>query len=98
MLSDIVLFETNFAVEWDYDITAHGNGGTAPSMNYPGDPPEACEYTIEVLALYKEHDKKELEFPAWLKDLITEHLYQRDDINDLVQQADQDRAYDGDDY
>ena len=96
MLSDIVIFETNFAVEWEYNIISHGNGGSAPSWNHPGDPPEPCEYDIEVIALYKEHDKKELDFPAWLKDLVTEHLYNRDDINDLVQQADMDRGDDRD--
>lgn len=96
MLSDIVLLETNFVVEWDYDITASGSSGTAPSLNYPGDPPEPCEYEIEVLTLYREHEKKELEFPDWLKDLLTEHLYNRDDVNELVQQAIADQAMDYD--
>lgn len=94
MKTDIVLLETNFVVEWDFDITTHGNGGTAPSLSYPGDPPEPCEFDIEVLALYKEHDPKEIEFPNWLKDLVTAYLYERDDVNQHVQQADQDHDYD----
>lgn len=85
-------------VEWDYTITTHGNGGTAPSLTYPGDPPEPAEFDIEILGLKfpKQAADVHLDLPDWLKDALTTHLLERDDINAIVQQADQDRAYDHD--
>ncbi len=83
-------------VEYDFNITASGNGGTAPSLTYPGDPPEPAEFniTINTLRFPKQHaDVPNLEIPAWLKDLLEQHLSERDDINDIVQLADQERDY-----
>lgn len=100
MQTAITILETNFLVEWDYNITAHGNNGCAPSLSYPGDPPEPCEFDIEVLGIEvpnQNADAAALELPTWLNDLIASHLYERDDINAIVQQADQDRGSD-DDY
>lgn len=94
----VTILETNFDVEYDFDITASGSCGTAPSLTYPGDPEEPAEFDIEVLgiALSAKPDV-ELELPAWVKDLLTAHLYERQDINDIVQQADRDKgSYDYD--
>ena len=93
----VTILETNFDVEYVYDITAHGSSGTAPSLTYPGDPEEPAEFDIEVLGItLSAKPDAELECPVWLKDLLTEHLYERADINDVVQQADRDRASDHD--
>lgn len=96
MKATVTILEANFEVEWDYDITAHGSGGCAPSLSYPGDPPEPCEFDITILGIegQKKHGDEPLELPAWLSDLIATHLYERDDINVIVQTADQE----GDDY
>lgn len=97
-IATVTILETNFDVEYEFDITTHGNGGTAPSMTYPGDPPEPAEFDIEVLSISLPSAVADvtLEMPIWLKDLITAHLYERADVNDVVQQADQDRASDHD--
>jgi hypothetical protein len=98
MITTITILETNFDVEWVFDITAHGNAGTAPSLSYPGDPPEPCEFDITILSIStpKQATDATLELPTWLNDLIANHLYERDDINALVQEADQDCYYDYD--
>lgn len=100
MKTTVTIAGSELDVEWDYDITAHGNGGVAPSMNYPGDPPEPAEYDIEVLGIEfpKQAADVTLDLPTWLKDLIAAHLYERDDINEIVQRADQDRDYFYDDH
>lgn len=99
MKTIVTILETNFEVEWDFDITAHGNGGVAPSLSYPGDPPEPAEFDISILgiAVPNQHADVTLELPTWLSDLIATSLYERDDINEIVQRADQDRGSD-DDY
>jgi hypothetical protein len=96
MKTTITILENNIDVEWGFNITTHGNLGVAPSLSYPGDPPEPAEYDIEVLGIEfpKQAADVTLELPTWLKDLIATHLYERDDINEIVQRADQDR--DGD--
>lgn len=95
MNATVTILETNFDVEYDYDITTHGSNGTAPSMTYPGDPDEPAEFDLEVLSIaLSTKPDVELELPAWLKDVITAHLYERQDINDIVQQADRDRGTD----
>jgi hypothetical protein len=98
--ADIIICGNDLEVEWDYKITTHGNGGVLPSMNYPGDPPEPAEFDIEILGLEfpKQAADIVLDMPTWLSDLIATHLYERDDINEIVQKADQERgSYDYDD-
>jgi hypothetical protein len=101
MKTTVTILENNFDVEWDYDITTHGNLGVAPSLSYPGDPPEPAEFDIEILGIEfpNQHLDVALELPLWLKQVIASHLYERDDINEIVQQADQESGgYDPDDY
>lgn len=95
MKSTVTILENNLEVEWDFTITAHGNGGCAPSLSYPGDPPEPAEFDIEILGLEfpKQHADVHLDIPQWLNDLLATHLYERDDVNAIVQQADQDHDY-----
>ena len=83
-------------VEYDFTITSHGYPGSGPSFNSPGQPPEPAEFEIEVLGARfpKQHaDVPDLELPRWLKDALTTHLSERDDINDIVQAADGDPDY-----
>lgn len=97
MMASVTILEQNFDVEYDFDIITHGNNGVAPSLSYAGDPPEAAEFDLEVISITKPKEIEPLEFPNWLKDLILNHLYERDDINQIVQEVDQDRGYDGPD-
>jgi hypothetical protein len=88
-----------FTAEFEFNITAHGNPGSRPSLDHPGDAPEAAEFDIEVLSLRGDaqpKDSPDLEMPAWLKATIEEHLQERDDINAIVQEADSDRERDDD--
>lgn len=95
MKTTVTILETNFEVEWDFNITAHGNLGCAPSLSYPGDPPEPAEFDITIfgIAVPNQHADVMLELPTWLSDLIATHLYERNDINAIVQEADQDSDY-----
>ena len=84
-------------VEYDFDITLSGNSGAAASLSYAGDPPEPAEFNIDVLGLKfvnQAADVPDPEMPGWLKDVLTTHLSERDDVNDVVQSADQERGYD----
>lgn len=94
MIATVTILETNFEVEYDFEITSHGSLGCAPSLSYPGDPPEPCEFDITILGIEvpKQAADVILDLPKWLSDLIATHLYERDDINEIVQQADQDRG------
>ena len=82
----VKLAERVFKVEYKFDITHSGNSG-----NYD-EPSEAAEYTIDVLSLREA--RQELELPTWLKKLLEQHLSEdREDINEIIQEADMDRDY-----
>lgn len=91
MFITVTILEENFDVEYDFDITSHGSPGVSPSLNYPGDPPEAPEFDLEILAIYKPKNKEPLEIPSWLKDLLLEYLYNSDLVLEAVYEATQDR-------
>lgn len=95
----VTIIDNKLEVEWDFTITASGSRGCAPSLNYPGDPPEACEFDIEIVELRfpKQDSDVHLGIPKWLNDLLTTHLLERDDINQVVQEADSERGEDPDD-
>ena len=92
MKADVTILDTNLEVEYDYKITASGSPESWSA--YGGDPAVAAEFEIEVLGIAfpkQTADAPELELPTWLKDMLTAHLYERDDINKIVQRADQER-------
>lgn len=93
MKVDVTILDTNLEVEYDYKITASGSPESWSA--YGGDPAEAAEFEIEVLGIAfpkQAADAPELELPTWLKDILTTHLYNRDDVNEIVQRADQERG------
>lgn len=90
MQTIVTILEINFIVEWEFTITQHGFAGSGPSFSSPGEPPEPVEFDIEVVALYELRSKNSLDIPLWLKDLLAEHLYERDDVYSIVNEADQD--------
>lgn len=94
MEATVTILETNFEVEFDFDITAHGCSSNG--WDEPGWP---AEFDIEVLsiAVPKQPSDVTLDMPSWLKGLIATHLCERDDINDMVQRADQERGSDYED-
>ena len=94
MIANVTIAGTEMEVEYDFNITLIGYGGAAPSLSYPGDPPEPCEFEIEVLGISfvkQAADYPTCEIPTWLNELIAQHLSERDDINEIVQTADQER-------
>jgi hypothetical protein len=98
MKATVTILETNFDVEYDFDITASGCGESWSA--YGGDPAEPAEFDLTILsiAVPNQHADVTLELPTWLHDLIANHLYERDDINEIVQRADQERGMDDPDY
>lgn len=83
-------------VEYEYKITARGCRAIRPSLSDPGAPAEGAEFEIIVhgARFPKQHaDVANPELPEWLKDVLTTHLSERDDINDIVQDADSDPDY-----
>ena len=97
--TSIEIAGSELIVEYEFNITASGCSAHMGSLSYEGHPAEAAEFEITVLGIgfpKQEADVPELEMPSWLKDLLTTHLYERDDINDVVQRADMDRDYSDD--
>ena len=94
----VTILETNFEVDYDFTITASGSPETGPSYSSGGEPAEPAEFDIEVIGLRlpKQHADVHLDIPPWLNDMLCTHLAERDDVNDLVQRADQERGYDDD--
>ena len=89
-----LLDSVNLEVEYDFKITTHG----CPSNGWD-EPGWGAEFDIEILGIEfpKQHADVHLDLPDWLRDLLTTHLCERDDINTIVQQADYDHASDYDD-
>ena len=83
-------------VDYEYDITYRGCAAHMGSLSYEGHPAEAAEFEITVHGVRfpkQAADLPILDLPEWLKDLITTHLLERDDINDVVQKSAQDPDY-----
>jgi hypothetical protein len=99
MKATVTILDTNLEVEYDFEITAHGCPERGPSYSSGGEPAEPAEFELEVLGIEfpKQHADVHLELPEWLKDMLTSHLYERDDINEIVQRADSECGYDPDD-
>jgi len=94
----VTILETNFEVEWDFEITA--SGSPESWSIYGGDPAESAEFEIDIISLRNPSDAADvyLDIPKWLNELLATDLSERDDINQIIQRADQDRAsYDPDD-
>lgn len=98
MKAMVSILENNLEVEYDLKITASGSPESWSS--YGGDLAEPAEFEIEVLGIEfpGQHADVFLVLPEWLRDLLTTHLLERDDINEIAQRADQERgSYDPDD-
>lgn len=82
----ITILGAEFVAEVEFEITSHGHGGTPPSMNYPGDPPEPAEFDIKSVYLRRDdvENAPNLTLPSWLDDLITES----DAVNEKIQEVD----------
>lgn len=94
MKATVTILETNFEVEYDFDITTHGS--LESWSHYGGDPAEPAEFDLTILGISVPNQAADvtLELPPWLSDLILNHLYERDDINAIVHYADQESDYD----
>jgi hypothetical protein len=90
MEAEIEIVGLTMIVEYVFKITSHAYPATGPSYASGGEPGGPAEFEIEVLgiAFPKQHADVELELPTWLKDTITTHLYDREDINEIIQRAD----------
>lgn len=93
--ASVTIADQELIVEYEFKITARGYPDTRPSLSDPGEPGAGAEFEITVLGarLRKLGGEVEIEMPQWLKDVLTTHLSERDDINDIVQEADSDPDY-----
>jgi len=94
MKAAVTILETNFEVEYEFEITASGSPETGPSYSSGGEPAEPAEFEITILGLRipKQPDDVYLELPKWLEELLATDLSERDDINEVVQRADHERG------
>ena len=89
--AEIEILGQQILVDYEFRITSRGSPESGPSYYSGGEPAEPAEFEIAVFGLRwpkKDADVPEPDMPEWLKDLITTHLYERDDINHIVQTAD----------
>lgn len=95
MKTDVEIAGHDLIVEYEIKITSHGYPATGPTYSSGGEPGAGAEFDIEILGLRfpKQHaDYPELVIPTWLKDILTTHLLERDDINDIAQRMDHERG------
>ena len=91
MKASVEIAGQEMIVEYEFKITCHGSTESGPSYDSGGEPAEAAEFEITVYGIdfpKRDADVPEPELPDWLKDVLATHLSERDDINDIVQQAD----------
>lgn len=95
MEADVEIAGHDLIVEYVFKITSHGYPATGPSYSSGGEPAGGAEFDITILGLRfpKQHADVHLVVPEWLKNILTTHLLDRDDINDIVQEADRDPYY-----
>jgi hypothetical protein len=82
MRAQVTLLEQNYEVEYDFKITSYGCPATGPSYSSGGEPAEGPEFEITVHEIVGKEG-----LPDWLKLLLEEHLAERDDIIELVNEA-----------
>ena len=91
----------DYFLAYDFEITASGSDGAAPSLSHPGEPPEPCEFVVVVEDLQEDLGGQKLgpslEIPKWLNTVLSDALYDSEKVNDVVQMADREReVYDYD--
>ena len=86
----------DYFVSYDFEITASGSSMVGPSWNSPGEPAEAAEFVVTVEDLQEDFGGQKLgpslEIPRWLNDVLSAALYDSEKVNDVVQEADQERG------
>lgn len=93
MKADVEIAGHDLIVEYEIKITSHGYPASGPTYSSGGEPGAGAEFDIEILGLRfpKQHADVELVIPTWLRDIVTTHLLERDDINDIAQRMDHER-------
>ena len=85
----------------EYRVTSWGHSGTAPSLSYPGDPPEPPEWEVVSLDLRVDvpavQDPPALACPDWLRGVIEESEELADKICEQISH-DEMEDYDEPDY
>jgi hypothetical protein len=88
MKTDIDILGQSFEVDYEFAILTHGRPEMGPTWYSGGEPAEAAEFEVRDISISVSHPHASLPAPDWLQTLIREHLENRDDINEIVQQAD----------
>jgi hypothetical protein len=79
----ITFLDEEYLVTFDYTVTSKGHPGVAPSLSYPGDPPEPMEFEITVEYLMDKNGV-DLIAPNWLKKQLETYLYKNSEMYDKV--------------
>ena len=87
---------TDLAAQVEFRITTPFYPGTPPSLSYPGDPPEGCEFEVDSITLH--HDlpgrlSEPLDLPGWLYTAIEESPKLIDAISDYEANHDPEDNY-----
>ena len=93
----MTIADVDCIVTVEFKITHASHGGTAPSLSYPGEPPEGPEWEISKITLTRDAPKVEdqiaLECPDWLREAIEES----DRVADAICEFEADRSRDWED-
>ncbi len=90
MKAKVDILGVTMEAEYEFDITSRGCGPSGPTRySSGGEDGEPAEFDITILGLKfpKQDADVYLDIPEWLKDMLDTHLAERDDINEIVQQA-----------
>jgi hypothetical protein len=85
----INFLDTAYIVEYDYTVTYAGSPGVNPSLEYPGEPPEAMEFEVTVLSIREDapgDTGERLELPEWLKERLAVEIGADEDVYAVIEQ------------
>jgi len=91
------ILSTDLAAQVEFRITTPSHPGTPPSLSYPGDPPEGCEFEVDSITLHHDLPGKlsdPIDLPPWLYTAIEESQKLADAISDYEANLNSSDSYD----
>ena len=83
MIHSIQIAGADYIVEYAYKITAKATPARGPSYASGGEPADPMEYEVTVKSIVPDDGSNvfpTLEMPEWLKDALTLHLQESDEV------------------
>ncbi len=81
--------KADYLVEFSYRITATGRPARGPSYACGGEPADPMEYEVTVKTIVPDDGTNvfpTLEMPEWLKDALTLHLQESDEVYAAIEE------------